>query len=362
MLIIDSNTKSAPVRPSIFLHGLTGCGKSTWAITGGRPLVILTEPKAASVLRQINPDAVGMAPESLKDLVKVFEILGQPDRLEARQIDRIILDSFTELTYSLPKWIKEDGGVASMLTRLELSEYGDLRDYALALVKAIQLTGYPSVVIARSTSKKIGREDRIVPDGMGKSINELPGKLLPTVEARFDGDDGYLIDSTPDECSQRCGLPWLPRVWKGSVGDFIHTVENGAGYAPRTFDAPDPEKDPEGYKDAFHEQIVERQAELTAAKPEPSQASSDFVDSLEPVAEPVITLGEFGDLTEACIAHKVPLDRLEAYCRLHGRLAGDTLNTLKREHLGKLTASIVDASKRRGLLAHLNNLTESTAA
>lgn len=223
MKVIDS--KTARVRPSILVHGMTGGGKSTFAETGGTPLVILTEIKAESVLKQVNPAAVGLVPESLDDLEHLFEMLGRPEKMA--KFDRIILDSFTELTLAIPRWIKAKAGQTGTLVKLELSEFGHLRDYALALVKAIQLTGLPSVIIVRSTSKRVGLSERIVPDGMGKSVEELPGKLLPTAEARFDSELGYLIDTTPADHSQRCGLPWLPQVFQGSCLDYLALIEAG---------------------------------------------------------------------------------------------------------------------------------------
>lgn len=223
MKVVNESTQR--VRPSMFLHGLTGSGKSTWATTGGTPLVILTEPKAESVLRQLNPNAVGLVPESLDDLEQLLQILGNPEK--TAKFDRIILDSFTELTLASPRWIQARAGRSGVLAKLELSEFGQLRDYALAVVKAIQLTGLPSIIIGRSTSKRVGLVERIVPDGMGKSVEELPGKLLPTAEARFDPELGYVIDTAPADHSQRCGLPWLPAVYQGSCLDYLRLIEAG---------------------------------------------------------------------------------------------------------------------------------------
>lgn len=240
MRFLDST--SARVKPSMFLHGLTGSGKSTWACVGGKPLVILTEPKAESVLRQINPEAMGIVPESIEDLEKLIEILGLPEKTS--KFDRIILDSFTEMTISCPRWIQKSACRTGILTKLELSEFGQLRDYALAVVKAIQLTGLPSVIIGRSVSKRTGMIERIVPDGTGRSVEELPGKLLPTAEARVDSELGFVIDTTPAEHSQRCGLRWLPpivRCDEVSCLDYLRMIEATPADAP----TPEPTKKPE---------------------------------------------------------------------------------------------------------------------
>ncbi len=227
MKIIDENSPTSAPKPAMFLHGLTGHGKSTWATTGGRPLVILTEAKAQSVLRQINPQAVGIVPESLDDLDALMVLLGQPERLLKQRIDRIVLDSYTELTLAIPRWLKAKAGPVGTLVKLELSEFGSLGDYALAVVKAAQLTGYPCIIIGRSISKRVGLVESVRPDGMGKSIEQLPGKLLPTAEARFDQELGYVIDTTPADHSQRCGLPWVPPIWTGSCLDYLQIIEAG---------------------------------------------------------------------------------------------------------------------------------------
>jgi len=231
MLIIDKKNKPS-IKPSMYLHGLTGAGKSTWACTGGSPLVILSEAKAASVLHLVNPEACAMMPESLEDLVKVFEFLGKPERMA--KFDRVVLDSVTEITNSIPRWMRDQSGNRNILTKLEISEYGDLGEYSMALVKAIQLTGLPSVIIARSISKKVGLIERIMPDGTGSTVNRLPGKLLPTAECRFDDELGFVVDTTAAEHSQRCGLPWLPPIWQGSCQDFLAIVEGKEAPAPAT--------------------------------------------------------------------------------------------------------------------------------
>jgi hypothetical protein len=227
MKILDENTPGTAPKPSMFLHGLTGNGKSWWTTTGGIPLVVLLEAKAQSVLRLINPKAIGLVPESLDDLDNLLVYLGNPQKLAAKGIDRIVLDSFTELTLALPRWIKEKMGPVGTLVKLEQSEFGSLQDYALAVVKAIQYTGYPSVIIGRSVSKRVGLAESIRPDSLGKSVEQLPGKLLPTAEARFDGELGYVIDTTPADHSQRCGLPWVPPVWSGSCLDYLRLIEAG---------------------------------------------------------------------------------------------------------------------------------------
>lgn len=226
MKIIDSQHPSNAPAPSALLHGVTGSGKSTFACKEGRPLVILTEAKAESMLRQINPNAVGLVPESLKDLDDLMVRLGQPEWLASKGVDRIVLDSFTELTYRLPQMMM-DPNRERRIHKLDLQGFGDLKGYALAMVSAIQYTGLPSIIIARSVVKRVGLIEKVQPDSNGKSVDELPGKLLPTVEARWTEEAGFFIDSTPDEYSQRCGLPWLPPVFQGTAMEFLEIVQRG---------------------------------------------------------------------------------------------------------------------------------------
>jgi hypothetical protein len=321
MLVIDSNTPGTAPKPSIFLHGVTGAGKSTWATKGGRPLAILTEPKAMSILRLVNPDAVGLVPQSTKDVMDLFQILGDPERLAKRNIDRIVLDSFTDLTYSLPQWMKDPSG-AQILLKMEIQEFGDLKNYAMALVKAIQLTGYPSIIIARSTVKKVGRVEKIVPDGYGRSVEELPGKCLPTVEARYDTELGYLIDTTPDECSQRCGLPWVPQVFKGTALEFLEIVNTPAAPAsdPRSIGLAAP-------AETIGDVVANVAQAVKDAPVAVSQATADFVDGLD---AKFISQADWEDLTQRMTDHKVDHAQLKAYCITKGWLKPEAqgFNTL----------------------------------
>ena len=340
MRVIDAKTPGQVVAPSVFLHGLTGVGKSTWACSGGRPLVILTEPKAMSVLRQVNPDAVGMAPESTEDVVELFSKLGSPAWTDSLGVDRIVLDSFTDLCYSLPRWMKDGSGI---LLKMEIQEFGDLKNYALALVNAIQLTGLPSIIIARSTVKKTGRVEKICPDGYGKSVEELPGKCLPTVEARYDSELGYLIDSTPDEYSQRCGLPWVPAVWTGPVLDFLSVV------ARREAPTRAPEISQAETQRLLGEMVQARAARLE----EVPSAASDFVDALVPLgfAGP----NDCAEITDLAQRHKVSLARLAAYLHEKGKMPNPKDWTrITSDGYSMILPYLTDPHKRRGLVLHLD--------
>ena len=194
-------------------------------------MVICTEPKAESVILKLNPNATCVVPESCKDLTQIFELLADPGFL-GKGYTRIVLDSYTELANSLAGWIYSHNSANSespeIGRRISIEEFGPIQQWGIVLVKAIQLSGLPSIVIVRSDSKTVGRVQQIVPAGLGNSPKNLPALLIPTVESRFDHEqNGYIWDSRPDDYSQRCGLPWLPPVFNGTADEFLALIDNG---------------------------------------------------------------------------------------------------------------------------------------
>ena len=149
-------------------------------------------------------------------------------------------------------------------------------------------------------------------------------------------------------------------AWLASGGEPV-----AEEVAPPEFKAPDrapaiPDKDYPAAAGAVFQQLQE---EVTAAKAEPSQAASDFVDDITPASTDTrINLSEFAAFTDLCVQHKVPLDKLQAYCMAHQKLEGVTLNTMKREALGALTAAITKDVSCRALIAHLANYGTTTTA
>jgi len=231
-----SSTKppARKTRASMLLHGLTGTGKTTRSLEGGKPLVICTEPKAEAHVLTLNPDAVVVVPESCADLLRICEQLADPS-ITKRGFTRIVLDSYTELTEALANWIliHESGNPNVQIGRkLSIDEYRPIMQWGLTLVKAIQRSGLPSIIIARSDAMEVGRIQMIVPAGLGSSSRKLPSQLVPTVEARYDDElREYIWDSRPDEYSQRCPLKWVPQIWTGTADDFLSLVESGAAEA-----------------------------------------------------------------------------------------------------------------------------------
>jgi hypothetical protein len=216
-------------------HGLTGTGKTTRALKGGKPLVICTEPKAEAHILKLNPQATCWVPESCDDLTKIFEWLGDP-KLQEGGYTRIVLDSYTELTELLPNWIlrkQAQDATVEIGRRIDIGEYRPIGEWGVALIRAIQLSGFPSIIIARSDAKKMGLIEQIVPAGLGSSARNLNAQLVPTVESRFDGEmQAFIWDSRPNEYSQRCGLEWVPPVFQGTADEFLALVENGEALAP----------------------------------------------------------------------------------------------------------------------------------
>jgi len=219
-------------RASMLVHGLTGKGKTTRALRGGKPLVICTEPKAEAHVLMLNPAATCWVPESCNDLMDIFQWLGDAKLLE-QGFTRIVLDSYTELTELLPNWILRKQAADANLElgrKISIDEYRPLQEWGVALIRAIQLSGLPSIIIARSDSKKVGLLEMVVPAGLGSSARNLNAQLVPTVESRWDSElQDYIWDSRPDEYSQRCGLLWVPAVFRGTADEFLAAVERGEG-------------------------------------------------------------------------------------------------------------------------------------
>ena len=372
-----SRPQENPRRPSIMVHGLTGSGKTTRALVGGKPLVICTEPKAEAHVLNLNPSATCWVPESCEDLEQIFVWLGKPELLD-KGFTRIVLDSYTELTEMLPNWIIRKANPEIHLEigrKMELQEYKPVQQWGIALVRAIQLTSLPSIIIARSDAKEIGRVRKIVPAGLGSSVQGLPAQLVPTVEAHWDEElQTWIWDSRPDAYSQRCGLSWLPMVWDGSADDFLalvgkpspahipeETTTERIAEAKAANQATDAAKHPEWVaaiallcqvtlnaaiteekrtelinvweakgpkalpsllgaiealkanlpKETVHEAFNNQQTEALAGKPPISQETHAFVDGLVP--DKCISDGQWLTLQTLCNDHSVSQDALEAY-------------------------------------------------
>jgi hypothetical protein len=280
----------------MLVHGLTGTGKTTRSLEGGKPLCIVTEPKAEAHVLKLNPEATCVVPESCQDILKICDQLADPKFLD-KGFTRIVLDSFTELTEALPNWIlvhQSGNPKIEIGRRIAIDEYRPIASWAMHLVKAIQNSGLPSIIICRSEAKESGRIMRIVPAGLGSSPKNLPAQLLPTVEARYDDElRDYILDSRPDEYSQRCGLPWLPQVYTGAADEFLALIEDGTMEEPaqdqtesQTVSQPKPQR---------KRRAKEPQGQIKVASPQEFQPQTQPVEPLSASQEDVADeTGEFG--------------------------------------------------------------------
>jgi hypothetical protein len=235
-------TKATPTthkaRAHVLLHGESGAGKTTFAITGGRPCVICLEPKAESIIQLLNPDAITIVPSSIDDLRDVGKALRNP--AEAGKINkdlegiskatRFVIDSWTDLTAIV-------GGYIGNGAQISLPQYGELQRIVFGLLGMAQAGPLPSIIIARSETQETGggvlRTSRIVPASLGKSVAQLPGKLVATLQAVSVNDKGdtFTIESGPSESARRSGLPWLKSSWDpaidGDADKLLAVIEAG---------------------------------------------------------------------------------------------------------------------------------------
>ena len=203
-------------RATILVQALSGRGKTFRSVLGGRPLVLATEAKCRAIIPIINPNAT-IYPITDKDtLEKAIIAVKSPTLVD--KYDRIVLDSYSELTELIPEWY-------GMGHPLQIQDYGTIGSKAMALVIAITKAKIPGVIIARSESKEQGKHHKVVPGGLGKSASNLPAKCVLTAESRYDDELGWVLDTTPDEYTQRSGLPWVPMVFAGDIDSFLRVIE-----------------------------------------------------------------------------------------------------------------------------------------
>lgn len=222
MKIINSTTpQTHRARAHVLLHGESGAGKTTFAVTGGRPAVICLEPKAESTILSINPNAILIVPESIDDLREIGKALRNPPEFAKvfvgiDKATRFVIDSWTDLTAVV-------GGFIGNGSPLQLQQYGDLQKVVFGLLGMAQAGPLPSIIIARSEVQESGngilRISKIVPASLGKSVNQLPGKLVVTLQAVSvnDKNETFTIESGPSDSARRSGLPWLKSSWDPAV-------------------------------------------------------------------------------------------------------------------------------------------------
>jgi len=213
-------------RAMVLVQALPGRGKTTFATKGGRPLILAVEPKTAAMAHHHNPAAKVYPIDSRESLERAIAMLCNPI-LADRGYDRVVLDSYSELTERIPSFF-------GMSYPLQIQDYGSIGNKALAIITALQKCPLPSLVICRSEAKEQGKVNRMVPSANGRSAASLPARCVCTAETRYDEREGWVIDTSPDEWTQRSGLPWVPGIWRGSADEFIAMVERGPIALPST--------------------------------------------------------------------------------------------------------------------------------
>lgn len=238
MRVIDNKTPiKSRARSHVLLHGESGAGKSTFSATGGKPVIICTEPKMEATALLVNPDAIVLVPESIDDLRMIAKALRNPSDPEALKVfpgidkaTRVVIDSWTDLTAII-------GGYLGSGAQLQLAQYGDIQRIVFGMLGLIQAGPLPSIVIARSEVQESGngvmRTSKIVPASLGKSVAQLPGKLVATLQAVSINEQGdlFTIESGPSDSARRSGLAWLKHSWHpaedGDADKLLATIEAG---------------------------------------------------------------------------------------------------------------------------------------
>jgi len=236
MKVITGATPSThKARAHVLLHGESGAGKTTFAVTGGAPFVVCLEPKAEAIISLLNPKAIVVVPDGIDDLREIGKALRDPASATKQfpgidKATRFVIDSWTDLTALVGGYI---GGGA----QISLPQYGDLQRVVFGLLGMAQAGPLPSIIIARSEVQESGggvlRTSKIVPASLGKSVAQLPGKLVATLQAISVNDKGdtFTIESGPSDSARRSGLPWLKPSWDpatdGDADKLLAIIEAG---------------------------------------------------------------------------------------------------------------------------------------
>ena len=315
----------------ILVQALSGKGKTFFSAQGGKPFYLAPESKCQGTVRVINPDACVFPIETKADFDKAIKAVQDP-RLVEKGYTRIVLDSYSELTEIMPEMLQ-------MGFPLQIQDYGTIGNKAMELVRAMLKAPIPGIIISRSEAKEQGKIHRIVPGSLGKSAGSLPSKCVLTAETRCDEQLGWVVDTTPDDYTQRAGLPWVPNIFQGTADEFLTLVEAGPSVkAPTT---------------------AERIAAVKTSRQEISQEVADFVDGLVPLPKeptvPMATEAQCKELYDLAKKHKVNLAQLLAYAVSKGWAPGQLPNWLSITAEGHqtLTAFLLSNTRRLGLQDYL---------
>ena len=357
--------------PCLFIHGQHGCGKTTKSFKGGKPFGIIFELKAKNMIRKINPQADGYFPTSLEDLERLLVFLGSDKFLNAG-FDRVILDSYTELTNGLPNWLilKNSPNLQLDPGRLvEKQEYGPIKGWATAIVKAVQLTLLPSIILCRSELK----DGVMTPMSTGSSAKGLAAQVNATFEAVYDHELGYIWTSEPNELSFRCPLPWVPQRWNGSALELLTACSQG-DIAPSPEPAPVPIRVPDPRDLALAmpaenigDMVQNHATALKNAHEEPMRPEvAVIMDGLEPLPQAaakgpeLVTNEEAAEIIDACPKelHSKLKNYLLAKNGMHLPAAwkdGPSFLRMTKAAYTSILPILREEARRRAFLAHLAN-------
>ena len=348
----------------ILVQALSGKGKTFFSAQGGKPFYLAPESKCQGTVRVINPDACVFPIETKADFDKAIKAVQDP-RLVEKGYTRIVLDSYSELTEIMPEMLQ-------MGFPLQIQDYGTIGNKAMELVRAMLKAPIPGIIISRSEAKEQGKIHRIVPGSLGKSAGSLPSKCVLTAETRCDEQLGWVVDTTPDDYTQRAGLPWVPNIFQGTADEFLTLVEAGpsvkapttaeriaaAGKAADTMEAA--RKAGLAKPAQSMEQIAINVADaVKTSRQEISQEVADFVDGLVPLPKeptvPMATEAQCKELYDLAKKHKVNLAQLLAYAVSKGWAPGQLPNWLSITAEGHqtLTAFLLSNTRRLGLQDYL---------
>ncbi len=347
----------------ILIGALSGKGKTFFSAQGGKPFYLAPETKCQGTVKVINPDALVFPIDTKADFEKAIKAVQDP-RLVEKGYTRIVLDSYSELTEIMPEMM-------GMGFPLQIQDYGTIGNKAMELVRAMLKSPIPGIIISRSEAKEQGKVHRVVPGSLGKSAGNLPAKCVLTAETRCDEQLGWVVDTTPDDYTQRAGLPWVPHIFQGTADEFLALVEAGpAVEAPTTTeriaaagkaaDAMETARRAGIAKPAKTiGEIAVNMAKAMAAVPEAPMTPEValIMDGMEPLPKtptvPMATEDQCKELYDLAKTHKVDTAQLLAYAVSKGWAPGQNWLGITTEGHQTLTAFLTNDSKRRGLQAHL---------
>lgn len=162
----------------VMIYGLPGCGKTTFAATAPKPLVIDVERGARSVLNVNNPVDV-LEYRSIEQVEKTIEYLSAGNEA-FKKYDTIVLDSISEMQRRLlDQQLRALGGGAPVY-KADWGVYGENTQRLRMLVSAFRDIDKHLICTAHSKEEK---DDQT---GLTVTRPDLTPKLAATVAGLFD--------------------------------------------------------------------------------------------------------------------------------------------------------------------------------